>query len=243
MSGPPDENGEILLAIFGLLADPDRSEEIDRAAIEWLLSETDGLSAFIEYYREQYGETHGDDPEAVSWDAYRNSTLRPALVMQFDVTGLVNRFHEIVGGIKRDREIDRATADDREVRAAEWPREFTVYAHSANDDEIAYERAEYAPAGDKTLDRALRGLGYEVELTYRVHEDAEVELIRAADVGGPGGVIDRASATIITCGCGDYDVAVTEYDRIVELDVLCPECNNHFGFGPAPDDDPEDMVR
>ena len=37
--------------------------------------------------------------------------------------------------------------------------------------------------------------------------------------------------TVITCGCGEYSVTVTGYDTIHELDVVCPVCENHFGFG------------
>lgn len=34
----------------------------------------------------------------------------------------------------------------------------------------------------------------------------------------------------IMCGCGDFGVTVTDYYAIQALDVLCPECDNHFGF-------------
>jgi hypothetical protein len=31
------------------------------------------------------------------------------------------------------------------------------------------------------------------------------------------------------CACGDYEVQVS--DGEVDMDVICPECGNHFGQG------------
>jgi hypothetical protein len=36
--------------------------------------------------------------------------------------------------------------------------------------------------------------------------------------------------TTITCGCGDYSIGISDYADIQTLDVVCPECENHFGF-------------
>ena len=38
--------------------------------------------------------------------------------------------------------------------------------------------------------------------------------------------------TRIACGCGDYGVDVPEGDTPPSIDVVCPECGNHFGQGP-----------
>lgn len=42
--------------------------------------------------------------------------------------------------------------------------------------------------------------------------------------------------TDIPCGCGDYEIHIDEIEHIRELDVICPECKNHFGFG-MPEDE------
>jgi len=39
----------------------------------------------------------------------------------------------------------------------------------------------------------------------------------------------------VGCGCGEYDVAF-EGEVPDSFDVVCPECGNHFGQGPAPDE-------
>lgn len=52
-------------------------------------------------------------------------------------------------------------------------------------------------------------------------------------------VVDRVEArdgTVIPCGCGDYAVEVPERNVPESIDVVCPECGNHFGQGPAPDE-------
>lgn len=39
-------------------------------------------------------------------------------------------------------------------------------------------------------------------------------------------------ATGIPCGCGDYELIVpTKKDIPIELNAVCPECENHFGYG------------
>lgn len=48
--------------------------------------------------------------------------------------------------------------------------------------------------------------------------------------------------TEISCGCGDFSISVTEYDAINELDVICPKCDNHFGFGEARPDFPHQIL-
>lgn len=45
-------------------------------------------------------------------------------------------------------------------------------------------------------------------------------------------VVDRVEAhdgTEIACGCGDYAVVVPERALPESIDVVCPECGNHFG--------------
>lgn len=37
--------------------------------------------------------------------------------------------------------------------------------------------------------------------------------------------------TTMTCGCGDYEVRWPEGSQPPSIDVVCPECGNHFGHG------------
>lgn len=57
----------------------------------------------------------------------------------------------------------------------------TAYAHAdthtGTKDKLVEQYAENGPA-DET---EIRGLGYEVELTYRLYEDGELELVSAKD--------------------------------------------------------------
>jgi hypothetical protein len=49
-----------------------------------------------------------------------------------------------------------------------------------------------------------------------------------------GVTIGDATVTI-PCGCGDYTVHVKADNPPESLDVVCPECGNHFGYGDAAD--------
>lgn len=57
-------------------------------------------------------------------------------------------------------------------------------------------------------------------------------------VGLPEGVevvvehVEAADGSRIVCGCGDYAVTVPEGTQPPSIDVVCPECGNHFGHGP-----------
>ena len=39
----------------------------------------------------------------------------------------------------------------------------------------------------------------------------------------------------VHCGCGEYRIVISSTKVVKELDVICPECGNHFGW--AVDDD------
>ena len=41
--------------------------------------------------------------------------------------------------------------------------------------------------------------------------------------------------TTIPCGCGDYGVAFGD-EAPLAIDVVCPKCENHFGYDTTPDD-------
>lgn len=47
---------------------------------------------------------------------------------------------------------------------------------------------------------------------------------------------DEGDRTAIPCGCGDYKVQVPTGATPNAIDVVCPECDNHFGHGEAPDE-------
>lgn len=42
----------------------------------------------------------------------------------------------------------------------------------------------------------------------------------------------------VTCGCGNYEIHISETKHIRSLDIICPECKNHFGW-----DIPEEEFR
>lgn len=46
---------------------------------------------------------------------------------------------------------------------------------------------------------------------------------------------DLSELTSIHCGCGEYAIAVPAGALPDVIDVVCPECNNHFGHGAPPD--------
>lgn len=95
---------------------------------------------------------------------------------------------------------------------------------------------------DDTRDRLLRAAGIDPEdrevtnLTPTedgyLWEGAEDE--RVADAIAYGDVYP--DTVFAPCGCGDYQVAFPSGDVPESFDVVCPECGNHFGQGPAPDE-------
>lgn len=45
---------------------------------------------------------------------------------------------------------------------------------------------------------------------------------------------DSREQTRIPCGCGSYTV-IYEGDQPESIDVVCPDCGNHFGYGDSAD--------
>lgn len=73
---------------------------------------------------------------------------------------------------------DRHPPFDRD--ATDWPLEFTVYAHGG-DHADRRALAEHYANGDPAIEKVLRAMGREVELTYRVHRDGRVTLASCDD--------------------------------------------------------------
>ena len=72
------------------------------------------------------------------------------------------------------------TDTDSEPDTDEWPKEFTEYAHSDHRSEGSQAKAN-DHAETEAQDRAIRGMGNEVELRYRVHEDGTRTLLSCTD--------------------------------------------------------------
>lgn len=34
----------------------------------------------------------------------------------------------------------------------------------------------------------------------------------------------------VQCGCGDYEVTIDSREHVRAVDIICPECKNHFGW-------------
>lgn len=49
---------------------------------------------------------------------------------------------------------------------------------------------------------------------------------------------EQYNETTVRCGCGDYAVDIDSRKHICSVDIICPKCNNHFGW-----DAPEDEFR
>jgi len=47
---------------------------------------------------------------------------------------------------------------------------------------------------------------------------------------------DPFESVTVPCGCGEYEVTFPTGGVPDSFDVVCPECGNHFGQGPAPDE-------
>jgi hypothetical protein len=52
---------------------------------------------------------------------------------------------------------------------------------------------------------------------------------------------DSREQTRIPCGCGSYTV-IYEGDQPESIDVVCPDCGNHFGYGDTADTQDLDAV-
>lgn len=50
--------------------------------------------------------------------------------------------------------------------------------------------------------------------------------------------VEAVDGTKIPCGCGDYSVEVPERNAPEAIDVVCPECGNHFGHDKPAEDEP-----
>ena len=77
-------------------------------------------------------------------------------------------------------EKQEAAKDLNEWKQTAWPKEVTVYAHAPDDNRHAAR--QYAPEGTDAFDTIRRSLGYEVELTYRLFENGEFELLACEDM-------------------------------------------------------------
>lgn len=75
------------------------------------------------------------------------------------------------------------------------------------------------------------------------HPDAAVaveegELYHVDSGSGQGTAISSSERELTTahCGCGEYAVHWPTGQQPPEIDVVCPECRNHFGHGTPPDE-------
>jgi len=41
---------------------------------------------------------------------------------------------------------------------------------------------------------------------------------------------DTDNLTTVPCGCGDFSIEVSNTSVVNKFDVVCPECDNHFGW-------------
>lgn len=79
-----------------------------------------------------------------------------------------------------------ALVEDKAEAEASWPKEFTFYAHGGKKTESHYDLAEdHADEGSDLYDE-LRYLANEIELTYRLHEDGRLDLVRVFERAGYG---------------------------------------------------------
>lgn len=84
----------------------------------------------------------------------------------------------------------------------------------------------YAVAVETTFaDGSTRAEHYTEEQARAIFEGLDVLLNDPSEVGAA-----------VVCGCGEYAVEFPQGNQPEALDVVCPECGNHFGFDGAADD-------
>lgn len=78
----------------------------------------------------------------------------------------------------------------------------------------------------KTLVDTAKILAVDSDVSQNLRKDAR----RSSEIVARQVYSDEGGLSEIVCGCGDYRVYVPRQQNPEGIDVVCPECGNHFGY-------------